>query len=233
MVSERMRLWGFRLLAVLLAMFVWYFTSLEKRERPSERVIDATVTYLPPPGIMVLDPIQSVKVRLRGGDRRIRNLSPVQVDVVIDLPSERIGRVEFHLGPENVLRPDDVEVVSIEPNTIRLEIDRQGTRLVPVEPRLVGEPAAGAVPLPARVEPQAVLVSGPESRLRDLVAVSTSAVRLDGHAFDVEETVMVLSPDPLVKVVEPVVVRVRVPLVRPEEETEPEPEPASGRRRRP
>lgn len=231
--SERMRLWGLRLLAVLLAVFVWYFVSLEKRERPSERVIDATVTYLPPPGIMVLDPIQSVKVRLRGGDRRIRNLSPVQVDVVIELPAERVGRLEFHLGPDNVLRPDDVDVVSIDPNTIRLEIDRQTTRLVPVEPRVVGEPAAGAVPMAPRVEPTAVLVTGPESRLRELAAVSTSAVRLDGHAFDVEEAVMVLSPDSLVKIVEPALVTVRVPLVRPEEEAEAEPEPPPARRRRP
>ena len=231
--NERLRLWGLRLLALGLALFVWYFVSLEKRERPSERVIDATVTYLPPPGIMVLDPIQSVKVRLRGGDRRIRNLSPVQVDVVIELPTERVGKIEFHLGPENVLRPDDVDVVSIDPNTIRLEIDRQATRLVPGEPRLVGEPAAGAVPQQPTLDPAAVLVTGPESRLQQLAAVSTSPVRLDGHAFDIQETVMVLSPDSLVKIVEPVVVTVRVPLLRPDDaEATREPEPAAAPRRR-
>ena len=229
--SERARLWGLRLLAVAMALATWYFASLEKRERPSERVVDATVTYLPARGLIILDPIQTVKVRLRGSDRRIRALNPFLVDVVIDLQRAQTGPVDFHLGEENVLRPDDVEVVSIEPNTVRLQLDREGTRVLPVEVRLTGEAAAGAVPAgPPAVDPESVLVSGPESRLRALPSVAAAPVSLDGHAFDFVEIVMVLSPDPLVKIVQPAVVSVRVELQRPEEQPVPEPTP---RRRRP
>lgn len=229
--SERVRLWGLRLLALALALATWYFVSLEKRERPSERVVDATVTYLPARGLIILDPIQTVKVRLRGSDRRIRALNPFLVDVVIDLQRAQTGTVDFHLGEENVLRPDDVEVVSIEPNSVRLQLDREGTKVLPVEVRLTGEAAAGAVPAgPPTADPESVLVSGPESRLRALASVASAPVNLDGHAFDFVETAMVLSPDPLVKVVQPAAVLVRVVLARPEDQPAPEPPP---RRRRP
>ncbi len=228
--SERARIWGLRLLALALALATWYFASLEKRERPSERVVDATVTYLPPRGLIILDPIQTVKVRLRGSDRKIRSLSPFLIDVVIDLQSAQTGNVDFHLGEENVLRPDDVEVVSIEPNSVRLQLDREGTRLLPVQVRLIGEAAAGAVPTgPPVADPETVLVSGPESRLRTLVSVGTVPVSLDGHAFDFVETAMVLAPDPLVKIVQPAAVTARVTLQRPEDQPIPEPTP---RRRR-
>lgn len=136
-------------------------------------MVDATVTYLPPRGLIILDPIQTVKVRLRGSDRKIRSLSPFLIDVVIDLQSAQTGNVDFHLGEEDVLRPDDVEVVSIEPNSVRLQLDREGTRLLPVQVRLIGEAAAGAVPTgPPVADPGPVWVSGPESRLRTLVSPS-------------------------------------------------------------
>lgn len=214
--SERTGLWPLRLLAFGLALVVWYFASVEKREQLGERLLDVSVTYNAPRGLIILDPVQAVRVRLRGSDRRMRSLSPSAVDVVVEPLAREPGAVEVHLGAENVVRPDDLEVVSIEPNSLRLQLDREGTRLVPVRPRLVGEPAAGALPQNPTATPDAVVVSGPESRLRDLAFVPTGPIALDGHALDFEETVIVLSPDPLLRIVEPSMVTVRVPMAPPE-----------------
>jgi YbbR domain-containing protein len=70
-----------------------------------------------------------------------------------------------------------------------------------------------------QVIPDKVLVSGPESRLRAVNHLVTTAVDLDGHALDFEETAAVLSPDPLIKVLQPAVVTVRVPMQPPAEQT--------------
>jgi len=225
--SEKAELWGLRLLALMLAIAFWYFAAVERRERVSERVLDVAVTYNTPRGVIILDPIQAVKVRLRGSERQLRGLNPASVGVVVAPNREEPGNVEVHLVPESVVRPDNLEVVSIEPTTIRLQLDREATRLLPVRPRLAGEPAAGAVPLAAQPLPDSVLVSGPETRLRAMVELSTGPVSLDGHALDFEETVIVLSSDALVRIVNPSVVTVRVRLAQPE--TEP---PAADLRKR-
>jgi YbbR domain-containing protein len=215
-VSARRNVWGLRALAVGIAVLVWFFVTVQKREEVSERSIDAAVTYSPPRGFIVLDPVQRVRVQLRGRTSKIRNLNPFVVDVLVDVSrGERVSE-EVRLAPENVIVPDGIEVLSIDPNVLRVRLDREIQQLLPVRPRLVGEPAAGAVVQDVEVRPSRVLVSGPESRLREIGFLSTTAVDLDGHALDFEETAAVLSPDPLIKVVQPAVVTVRVPLQQPQ-----------------
>ncbi len=213
--TERGSLWGLRVLAVFTAIIVWFFASGGKRERTSEKLVDAAVTYNSARGLILLDPIQTVKVRLRGPDRRIRNLAPYVVDVVADLTGVSSGQVDINLSEENVLRPDDVSVVSIEPNTLRLLIDREATRQVPVLARIVGEPAAGAVPHTPTVNPSMATVAGPQTLLRRLDSVTTSPVSLDGHAFSFQERVPIVPPDPLIRVLEPAVVIVGIQMDTP------------------
>jgi hypothetical protein len=211
--KERIRRTGLRLLALLAALVVWWVASVEKREQTSERVVDASVSFNSSPGMILLDPIQTVKVRLRGPDRRVRGISPFEIDLVVDVEGNWPGTRVILLSPENVVVPADVEVRSIEPNSLAIRVDREATALLPVLPRLVGEPAAGALPGDARVVPDKVTVRGPEGIISGLTSVSTNAVSLDGHALSFAQTVSVVSPDPLVRVVEPPFVTVQVPMV--------------------
>ena len=148
----------------------------------------------------------------------------------VTLADSAPGTLDLHLGPENVLRPEEVEVVSVEPNTLRLRVDREGQRTLPVLPRIVGEPAAGASPLTPAVFPPTAVVAGPQSLISSLASVTTSPISLDGHALTFAQTVPVVSPDPLVRVLEPTTVTVQIPMESPDagDETEAAP-PARAR----
>lgn len=201
-----------KLVAALVALLLWFFISFEKREAMSEKVIEAGVTYNTPRDFIVLDPVERVKLRLRGPTSRIRNLNPVLVDVLVAPPVTEVGTVDFRLRPENVIMPERIEVVSIEPSVLRLEFDREATAMVAIRPLLSGEPAAGATVGEPQVLPDRARVSGPRSRIERIAHLPTTAVNLDGHAFDFSEPAAVVSPDPLIKVMEPSVVTVFVPL---------------------
>jgi YbbR domain-containing protein len=122
------------------------------------------------------------------------------------------------LGRDNVSLPLGVEVVSIEPNPIRVTLERELTQLVRVVAQLAGEPAAGAVVSAApEVIPDQVLVTGPASLLGGLSSLKTGPVSLDGHAISFEETVPVVSPDSLIQIVQPARVTVRVSLALPDD----------------
>lgn len=220
MSPSRSKPWGLRLLAVLAAVAVWFSASFVKREKVSEKLIDATVTYNPARGTVILDPIQTVKVRLRGPDRQIRTLAPHVVDVVIEVPALTTGTLDVQLDETNVLRPESLEVLAIEPNSIALRLDREKTQMLRVSPRLVGEPAAGAEPLSPVARPDTVQVTGPESILAGITAATTSPISLDGHALTFKQTVSVVPPDPLVRIVQPSVVTVEVPMHFPGTATE-------------
>ena len=222
--TDGVQTWGLRVLALGIALGLWFNFSFQAREAPSERLIEAGVSYNRSRGFTVLDQVPSVNVRLRGSSKAIRRLSPSQVSVQVDLSRYREGAQTVNLGGENVLMPDNLELPAIEPPVIRVELEREVTQRLPVVPKLIGEPAGGATLDEPEVLPNQVLVSGPASRIARAAALSTQPISLDGHALPFETTVSVVSPDPLIQIVQPFKVLVRVVLKPPEVEALPPPQ---------
>lgn len=210
--SDGLRTWGLRLLALGIALGLWFDVSFEDREVQSERLIEASVSYTRPKGFVVLDQVQSVSVRVRGSARQIRQLNPDLVDVQVDLTGVPPGLSTVPLGPEHLLMPDGVEVVSIEPNSIRVELEREVSVRLPVKPEIVGKASPGSRVEEAEVYPNQVLVTGPESLVAATEVLRTRPVSLAGHNATFEESVAVVSPDPLIQIVHPSRVSVRVPI---------------------
>jgi len=224
--SQRTRLGALRVTALGMAVLLWLWVTVERRgERPAEKIVDATVTYNPPPGMVILDPQGTVRVRLRGRERAIRRVNPFQIDVQVVVRAEREGPLEVRLTPEDVMMPDGLEVVSIEPSVLRLNVDQEVRRLLPVDVPLVGEPAAGAqLAGKPRVTPPEVLVTGPRRRVSELSSVRANPISLDGHAFDFQESALLVSPNPLVQL-QTQVVSVTIPMQQPKPVAEPTPTP--------
>lgn len=214
--SDGLRTWGLRLLALGIAIALWFSISLEDREALSERLVDASVSYGRPLGYIVMNPEPSVRVRVRGGSRQIRELNPYQVNAQVELTQPSPGTFSISLGPENVLVPEGLEVVSIEPNAIQVELEREITRRLPVVPQLTGKAAGGAVAEEPAVFPNQVLVSGPESLVLQIESLKTFPINLDGHPLSFEAEVPVVTPNPLVQIVQPSRVTVSIPLRQPE-----------------
>lgn len=217
--TERASLWWMRGLALAIAVALWFFLSWSTRERQSERVVEASVTYDTANDMTVLDPVRQIDVRVRGGSRRVRTLNPFLVNVLVELPQTEPGPVDVALAPENVYVPEGVEVVSLDPNALHLTLDQVIVKRLPVAVDLVGEPAAGATVGEPVAIPPAVSVRGPRSRIEAVTLVKTRPVSLNGHAQTYDEMASVLPPDPLANV-DPGLVRVRVPMQPPQLSTE-------------
>lgn len=213
--NESVRTWSLRLLALSIAIGLWFNASFEDREVQSERSIEASVSYNWPRDFVILDQVQNVNVRLRGSSKQIRQLNPFMVSIQVELVQPQPGLVTVNLGPENVLMPEGLEVVSIEPNTIRVELEREISKRIPVLAELVGQPAPGARVEEPEVFPNQVLVSGPESLLAKVRTLRTRPVNLGGRAATFEEDVAVVQPDPLIQIVQPSKVSVKVPIQPP------------------
>jgi len=216
--SERARTWALRLLALGIAIGIWFNASVEDRLVFSEKVVEAGVSYNGPRGFIVINPVHTVNVRLTGSRKAVRQLNPFQVSVTVELSQRQEGSASISLGPENVLAPSGLDVVAVEPGTIRVDLEREVTQRVPVTPKLVGKPAAGAILGEPEVFPNQVYVVGPASLISHLEALSTPPISLDGRNATFEEEVPVLSPDPLIQIIEPPSkVSVRIPIQPPPE----------------
>lgn len=223
--SDGLRTWGLRLLALGIALGLWFNSSFEDREALSERLVTASVSYTWPQGFIVLDQEQEVQVRVRGSSKRVRELDPDQVDVQVKL-GRRPGSVVVSLGPDNVLTPDGLEVMSVAPSTLTVEVEREINRRIRVEPSLEGEAAPGARAGEPEVFPNQVLVTGPESLVANTEVLRTRPVNITGRSATFEVEVAVVPPDPLLQVMQPARVSVRVPIQPPK----PDPKTRNGAR---
>jgi YbbR domain-containing protein len=219
-VNEWARTWGLRLLALGIAIGIWFNASVEDRLVFSEKVVEASVNYSSPRGFIIAVPgPQSVNVRLRGSKKAIRQLNPYMVSVQVDLSQRQIGLVNINLPSENVLVPEGLEVASVEPNTIRVDLEREVSTRVPVVPKFVGKPAAGSILGEPEVSPSQVLVTGPEPMLAHIEPLSTLPINLEGRAMTFDERVEVVAPNPLIQIAPAGMVTVRVPITPPSAET--------------
>lgn len=212
--TETRSIWGIRTLALTVAVISWFVVSLQGREEVTSIGFDATLQYNQQEDsqLIILDRPEKVRVKVRGPASKIGNLNPLQVNVRVDLRDAVKGNREVQLEPNNVDLPEGLEVESIEPNVLQLQIDATSSAMKEILARLVGEPSAGAVAQEPEVRPRHALVSGPESRVDALTNLFTGEINLNGHATDFEVQAFVISPDPLIKVEQSPIVTVRIPL---------------------
>jgi YbbR domain-containing protein len=214
-VRLRPRFPGMLVVAIILACLLWYGTARDRRERISERQVDAPVTLVnvPPHMVITSDVPRTLTVRLRGPLSRLRDLDPSQIGVVVDLRGVGEGEHEFPIESNNVAVPDGVEVVAVSPAEVPLRLERLVRRMVAVRPQVVGEPAEGFEVGKVEVAPAAVEVSGPRLQVGSLQALSTDPVSVNGASAPVESLVTVRSPGSLTRVENPLAVRVTVDIV--------------------
>lgn len=210
-------LWLYRILALLIAIGLWYGTAADKREPQGEKTVEASVTYSTPPRLVILNPTAEVRVGVRGNNQEIRRLRPFDVDVLVDLAGAEAGRsFTVNLRAEDVSLPTDhLEVVSIDPKTLSLQMDVEEERRLPIRVSLVGEPAAGAIVKDREAIPNSALVAGPRTILEGITRLETRAVNLNGHAFTFEKEVPVVIPNPMVRIINPTFVTVHVTMEEP------------------
>lgn len=146
---------------------------------------------------------QSVSVRLRGPRDVLRNIVPNQIAVVADLSGKEPGDRVVQLRANEVIRPENVEVLQVDPATIRLQIELTIRRKVRVEPKLIGKVPEGFEIYDVKVDPAMVEIQGPQSQVNEVRSVSTESVQLLDRASSFDTSVDVDHPNHALRVVTP------------------------------
>jgi len=156
------------------------------------------------------DVAQTVSVRLRGAQDVVRNLLPNQVAVVSDLSNKEPGERVVQLRPSDVSRPDHIEVLRIEPASIKLRLEPTISKWVSVTPQFLGEVANGDELYSANAEPATAEIEGPQSHIAKINHAPTESIRLDGRQASFKTTVDIDIPDHLIRVIRPSPVNVSI-----------------------
>jgi len=199
------------LLSVLAAFMLWYVLSAQRTREISVRGVRAQLTLVNiPSNLMLVSGVpDTVSVQLRGPLSRA--LDPrAPLEVLLDLSNARPGTNSYPINASDIPLPPEVEVVSVEPAAISLELERRQTLSVALRPVVEGTPATGFVVASVRVMPEQVAIQGPESRLDGVDFVETTPISVEGATGPIEATVQPVLPDPLLRLLSAVPVQVLV-----------------------
>ncbi len=167
--------------ATSLVIAVFLFSVVRGAEDAQRSVLVDVVAVLPPPTeprILTSDLPAKVRLTLRGSRSllnsvRTDDLGPVQVDL-----SETHASV-YYFDAEQFSVPAGVEVTQVSPDALPLTWAERAQRILPVQARLDGRPAAGLmVTGEPSVRPSTVTLRGPEPDLATIDRVLTEPIAL-------------------------------------------------------
>jgi YbbR domain-containing protein len=201
--------WFLKLLSLLLATLVWAAVS---NEASSEIGLEVPLEYRNIPHDMEItgDMTSTVQVRLRGSSQVIKGITARDVATTVDLSQMKMGEKIVPLSPHNVQAPFGAEIIRVNPSSVRFTLEQTLVRSLPIVPTIVGEPEDGYEVVEVVLQPKAVEVEGPESRVNTLRSLVTVPIHVEKLRADLEQVADLDVPDPQVRLRRPSPVRVKV-----------------------
>ena len=150
---------------------------------------------------------------VRGAAGLIAQLEPGQVVATLDLTAARPGVRVFPLTSEQISVPLGVEVLSVDPTTVSLTLEKGVSVQVPLKPTVDGQPAPGYDLGEMTWTPKTVEVVGPESRLKDRPSAITERISIEGATSTITDTVNIGVSDSAFRLRQPQSAQVTVAIV--------------------
>lgn len=217
MSDGRIRKWfirnniGYKLLAILLALMLWYYVAGQRDPLVDRTFLRPVETRGLSSEIVLSSPLPDVRVTVRGMKSIVQNIEQEDVRVFVNVPRQEMGEM---LLPVRVEAPLGIQVLSVDPERIRVALDYYDEKRVPVRVQVLGEVDPGFTYQTPVAEPDAVTLRGP-SKLLAKVQDVWAVLEVNGGRSSISRRVSVNVPGDVEGkiVVRPGFVQVRLPVV--------------------
>ena len=208
---------GSVLLSLILAGIVWVLAV--QQDNPVDwysQPIPLTRTGLSPDLSILGDMKDTVRVQIRAPKHLWPDLQPRDFTATVDLSDLEVGTYDRH--PEVTTQDPQVQILRVEPDVIRVRLEKSMQKAMPVRVNVLDTPAFGYDWNSPVVTPTTVMVSGSASAVEQVQSLSAD-MYLRGARGDVDRTLRVVAHDATGEVVSlvtltPQNVQVTVPIVQ-------------------
>lgn len=189
-----------KIIALIFAITMWFFVVGEKGSEVGF-LIPLELKGMPS-DLMIINEIKShVDVRISGPKTLLSGLSPAQMGIILDLSNSKAGNNVFPIFPKDVKAPRGLIVTRVSPTNIKVTLEPLITITVPIKVRLTGKPQKGFKLGEVNVNPPEVQVTGAGKGIKNLKAISTQPIDIDGKNNAIEEVALLdLSKLNLIKI---------------------------------
>lgn len=197
---KRRRLWHnhrLKSMSLLLAVLSWLIVKQITNNDMVVTQVPVTITF--PDGWAIRDKdINEVQIRFLGTNKDLAKMDRQSVKVNIDLRNEAYEPVKtIQILPRHVtFAGGNTRIASIQPDSIQVQLGREGQKKLPVVVNLVGQPPEGVIVEAVEVEPNLATLVGAADLLEGVNALQTTPLNLAGKIQSFEQRLEILPPHP-------------------------------------
>ena len=173
-------------LSIVLGIALWVFVTED--ENPSVTGIlpnQIPVTFVNVADqLAVANDLGSVDLRIEASEDRWEGLSAANFEATVDLAGLTAREQSVPVRAE-VIGTRGVRILAVEPPTISVNLEQVVSRIIPVQPRLLGSPPSGFEIVQTVPERLTVEISGPES-LVELAEHAVAEINVTGLTVGIQ-----------------------------------------------
>jgi YbbR domain-containing protein len=169
----------FKVLSLVFAIAIWAWVQTEQVVNKRFR---ARVSWTWPEDLVGVQEVpKTLVVTLTGPQGLVQTVKRRRLRYDVDLSEAELGQTAVDFSERTLSGlPEGVVVAQVSPPALDIDLDRRLEREVRVQPMVIGHVASGWRLDGVTIEPERVLISGPQSLVRTMSEVSTDVIDLDG-----------------------------------------------------
>lgn len=191
--------WGLKLVALALAVGLWFYAVGEESVEV-ERTVPLQIHVKNKQMSILKASVKSVRVKLAAPRTRISEITSKDIHAkhVIGSEVKTAGDYSFRLEAREIEVPSpDIRVMELSPSVVVVTLDEVIVQKLLIKPSFIGEPAYGykVKEDEIRIDPNALLVEGPKGKLEMMDSIPTEKIDLVGRIRSLRRTVKLDLPD--------------------------------------
>jgi YbbR domain-containing protein len=194
-----LRNFGFKIVAVVMALLLWFHVATEKVYEYTKS-FPVEMSNVPEGLVLAREVPKEVQVKIQGKGKELLKLLLMEKRILrIDIGDFRAGENNYDLKPEEIPMPEGLylRVEEIEsPKSIRINLDRLMEKKVPILSRITMVPEEGYIASgEVSLQPQEVSISGPRGFLRNITSIETEKRVLENVTEVVSDRIGLTPPE--------------------------------------
>ncbi len=201
--------WHVKLISLALAFILWkYVDTLNQKEKYLS--VNLVVRNIPE-GYTLTDEVPDyVKVVVKGKEEALSLLESRDLRAYVDLKGRYINEVRLPVEIDRRNLPKGVVIKDINPDYIKIKVEKIVEKRVDIVPVVIGKPAKGYILEDIEVTPKKVSIVGPQSILKKITSVYTEEIDISGIKDTIKRDVPIFVKYSKVKLVDINTVRVSI-----------------------
>jgi len=165
-----------KVISILIAVVVWFIVATSEQQEVS--------FYVPvkfkneAEGLKAFTDTTLLSVLVKGPKVSMKSFTFNDIKIEIDLRDFKSGEYLYRIKPTDVLLPSGIHLIRVEPQDIRVTIDKLGKKTVKVVPSFIGEVKEGYKILSVLINPSMVTIYGNNKRIKSLDSIETLPINI-------------------------------------------------------